>query len=176
MFSNPESNVAQLGLREGMKVADLGAGTGAYTKAAAVRVGHTGHVYSVEVQKEMVKKLENELIKSDIKNRECIWGDIEKVGGTKLADKSMDAVILSNVFFQADDKLGVIDEAKRILKSNGKLLLVDWSESFGGMGPAHTAVVTKDKAISLFERRGFRTVESISAGAHHYGIIFMYEK
>lgn len=175
MFANPEKNIAQLGLREGMKVADLGAGTGAYSKAASYHVGHTGHVYAVEVQKDLVNKLDSEIVKWNTKNTECILGDIEKVGGTKIADKSMDAVIISNVLFHSQDKLGLIDEAKRILKKGGRLLLVDWAQSFSGMSPSANHIVSKNHAEDLFVKRGFKALETISAGAHHYGIIFKYE-
>jgi len=175
MFANPEQNVARLSLQEGMRVADLGAGTGYYARAAAKRVGHTGRVYAVEVQKDMVKKLEQELKEWYIANVDCIWGNIEKLNGTKIAEGSMDAVIISNVLFQADDKIGLIDEAKRILKKNGKLLLIDWSTPLSGKGQAHHYIVSPEKAKSLFEGRGFKTVETIEASDHHYGIIFTHE-
>ncbi len=175
MFSNPEQNVAKLGLREGMIVADFGAGTGFYSKAVAERVGSSGRVYAIEVVKDMVKKLEADLIGWRIKNVDCIWGDIERLGGTKIADATVDAVIISNVLFQAEDRLGVIDEAGRILKKGGKVLLIDWSDSFGGMGPAPTHVVSQKTAEEIFSKRGFKFIENISAGAHHYGIIFTHE-
>ena len=41
MFTNPEQNILHLGLIEGMRVADFGAGTGFYSKAASARVGYT---------------------------------------------------------------------------------------------------------------------------------------
>jgi ubiquinone/menaquinone biosynthesis C-methylase UbiE len=175
MFANPEQNITKLGLSEGMRLADFGAGTGAYSKAASSRVGTTGKIYAVEVQKELVKKLDDEKKKWGLSNVECIWGNIEKRGGTKIADQSMDAVVISNVLFQAEDKLGMIDEAKRILKKNGKVLCIDWADSFGGMGPNKEHVISKEKAEELFVKRGFKVLENISAGAHHYGIIFMYE-
>ena len=83
MFSNPQQNVARLGLKEGMLVADLGAGTGFYTKAASYHVGHTGKVYAVEIQKDLLRKLEEELINNGISNVQYIWGDIEIKKGTK---------------------------------------------------------------------------------------------
>jgi ubiquinone/menaquinone biosynthesis C-methylase UbiE len=175
MFTNPGQNILHLGLKEGMRVADLGAGSGFYSKAVSERVGYTGKVYAVEVQKDLVKKLESEIRNWGISNIECIWGDIEKRHGTKIADQSMDAVIISNVLFQAEDKLGVIDEAKRILKKGGNVLLIDWTESFGGMGPTPQSVITEIKAKELFEKRGFKFVEKISTNAHHYGIIFTHE-
>jgi ubiquinone/menaquinone biosynthesis C-methylase UbiE len=175
MFSNPEQIVAQLGLVEGMRVADLGAGSGFYTKAAARRVGTTGHVYAIEVQKGMLKTLEDDLKKDGIKNVDCIWGDIEKDGGTKIADRTVDRVIISNVLFQAEDKIGLIDEAKRILKKDGQALLVDWTESWSGMGPAPESVVPQEKAEELFKKRGFKIVEVVSTEVHHYGILFRVE-
>ena len=130
MFINPDQNILRLGLTEGMRVADFGAGTGFYSRACSLRVGQTGKVFAIEVQKELVKKLETELKSSGVTNVECIWGDIERRNGTKIADNSMDAVIVSNVFSQVEDKIGLIEEARRVIKKTGKLLLIDWSNSF----------------------------------------------
>jgi ubiquinone/menaquinone biosynthesis C-methylase UbiE len=171
MFLNPEQCIAQFGLKEGMRVADFGAGSGSYTRAASLRVGFTGRVYAIEVQKELVEKLDADIKEWKLLNTEVIWGDIEKNGGTKLADGSMDAVIVSNVLFQVADKLGLIDEAKRVLKSDGKVLVVDWLESFGNIGPTPSHVITAKMAQDLFEKRGFKYVETISPGPQHYGII-----
>ncbi len=175
MFSNPEQNILKLGLREGMRVADFGSGTGAYSFAAGDHVGHTGHVYSIEVQKGLVKKLESEIKEKGVLNVECIWGNIEKNGGTKMADHSMDAVIIANVLFQAEDKLGLIDEAKRILKKGGKILFIDWIASFGNIGPTAENIIDSQTAESLFIKRGFKFVEKITTNEHHYGIIFAHE-
>lgn len=175
MFSNPEKNVAQLCLIEGMRVADFGAGTGFYSISAGKHVGHTGHVYAVEVQKDLVKKFESEIKELGIKNVECIWGNIEKLHGTKIADHSMDAVIIANVLFQAEDKLGLLDEARRILKKGGKVLLIEWLSSFSGMGPCVNHVVSPEMATDLFTKRGFSFVEKITTNPHHYGIIFSHE-
>lgn len=175
MFSSPEKNVASLLLQEGMRVADFGAGSGAYTRSCSSHVGHTGKVYSIEVQKDLIKKLESELKHLKVSNVECIWGDIETKGGTKLADNSVDVVIVANVLFQAEDKIGLIDEAKRILKKGGRVLLVDWKESFGGMGPSSKNVIEENIACDLFIKRGFILLEKINTNPHHYGIIFKYE-
>ncbi len=175
MFSNPEQNVLQLGLKEGMKVADFGAGTGAYSIASSKKVGHTGHVYSIEVQKELLKRFEKEIRDHRLSNISCIWGDIEKVHGTKIADRSIDAVIIANVLFQTEDKIGVLDEARRILKKGGKVLFIDWLSSFSGMGPAGDHVVDPKMVTELFNRRGFKILEKINTNSHHYGIIFIHE-
>lgn len=172
MFSNPEKNIALLDIREGMKVADLGVGAGYYTKILSKKVGPNGHVYAVDIIRDMVKTLENELKISDTKNVTCIWGDVEKIGGTKIKDHTMDKVVLSNILFQVEDKLGLIDEAKRIVKNDGLIMLIDWQDSFGGIGPAPMYIVTESRAKELFAKRGLTKAESVSIPDHHYGIIF----
>jgi ubiquinone/menaquinone biosynthesis C-methylase UbiE len=175
MFLHPDKNLAQFDLGEGMRVADFGAGSGHNTFAASIRVGHTGKVYAIEVQKNLLKRLENELKENHISNVSCIWGDIEKKGGTKITDRSMDRVILSNILFQVQDKFGLLDEAKRVLKPGGEILLIEWQDSFAGMGPQRKDIVNKQAALDLFEKRGFKMLRTISTGPHHYGIIFIHE-
>lgn len=193
-FSDPQKNIQQFGLMEGMKVADLGAGSGAYTAAAASQVGTSGRVYAVEVQKELLSRIKNnadnaasqvpvssgeksassDSIKRVFRgatNVEVIWGDIELPGGTKIKDALLDAVIVSNVLFQAEDKKGLVEEVKRILKPKGRVLVVDWKESYRGMGPHPDHIVSEQSAKKLFEGSGFSLDRSISAGDHHYGFI-----
>lgn len=172
-FSNPESNIAKLGIYEGMTIADLGAGTGAYTIPLAERVGESGHVYAVEVQKELLTNITHAALDHKLKNIEVIWGDIEHVGGTKIMSEAADAVVVSNVLFQAEDKHGLLREAKRILKPGGKLLLIDWKDSFNNLGPTPRMIVSPKVARELCEAAGFVFGKEIDAGAHHYGFIML---
>ncbi|MDO8604189.1 MAG: methyltransferase domain-containing protein [bacterium] len=170
-FTNPEVNIKALGIHEGMVIADLGAGIGAYTLPLAEKVGETGRVYAVEVQKDFLTNIKNEATNRGLKNVELLWGDIERLGGTKIKDGVCDAVVVSNVLFQAEDKQGLLREAKRILKIGGKLLLIDWSDSFNNLGPSPKMVVTKDSARALCEAEGFVIKDEVPAGAHHYGFV-----
>lgn len=172
-FTNPIQNINELGVYDGMIAADLGAGTGAYTIPLAERVGETGRVYAVEVQKDFLTNIKDAAAARGFKNVEVIWGDIEHVGGTKIKDASVDVVVISNVLFQAEDKKGLLLEAKRILKTGGKLLLVDWKDSFNNLGPAQDAVISAGVARTLCEHEGFVIKKEISAGEHHYGFIML---
>jgi len=175
MFTKPEQNILHLGLQEGMRVADFGAGTGFYSRAVSARVGNSGKVYAIEVQKDLVKKLENEVKLWGVSNIKCIWGDVETYGGTKISDHSMDVVIVSNILFQVEDKLGLIDEVKRVLKRGGKVLLVDWIKPLGGLSPEPKHLISQNLARELFEKRGFKFLEELSTSVHYYGIIFTHE-
>ena len=170
MFSDPIKNLKAFGLREDMIVAELGAGTGFYSIAAASLVPN-GKVYAIEIQKDYVATIKNKATEGGIKNLECFWGNIEKNGGTKIGDNIVDAVIASNIFFQVENKDRFIQEAKRIMKSGARLLLIDWSET-SAIGPSQNMMITKIKARELFEQKGFVFEHEIDAGEHHYGMIF----
>lgn len=172
MFSEPENNIAQLGLAQGEIVADFGAGTGAYSIAAAKALRGSGRVYAVEVQQDLLVRLRNTAKEEHVGNIEYIWGNLEKLGGTKLRDGSCDVVIVSNVLFQTPDKATVINEAKRVLKHGGRLLVIDWTGSFNSMGPTKDQVFDEHAARDLVDPAGFTFDRAINAGNYHYGLVY----
>ena len=104
-------------------------------------------------------------------NIEIVWGNVEKLGGTKIRDASIDFVLVSNILFQIEQKKDFVREVRRILKRTGKALIVDWSDSFGGMGPLPEFVFSEADAKKLFEDGGMHVERSILAGDHHYGFV-----
>ena len=172
MFSAPEKNIEQLALDKDQVIADFGAGSGAYTLAAAKALHGRGKVYAIDVQKDILTRLQNTCSDEHIGNVTCIWGDIEKLGGTKIRDDSCDLVIISNVLFQAPDKKTILEEAKRVLHWGGRLLIIDWTASFNSMGPTQEQVFPESAARALAEQLNFLFDQSLNAGNYHYGMIF----
>ena len=86
MFSDPASNLAKLGVIDGMKVVDIGAGSGFYSIEAARKVGSSGRVYAVDVQKDLLERLRSHGAAQGLRNIEIVWGNAEKIGGTKLRE------------------------------------------------------------------------------------------
>lgn len=172
MFSNPQNNIKQLQLTEGMSVADFGSGSGHYVISASERVGESGRVYAIDIQKTLLQKVKNLAEKENKYNIDILWGDIEQLGGTKLRDSSMDAVIIANTFFQTENKHNTMAEARRVLKQNGKLMFVDWSDSFGGIGPSPESIVKESEVENMFTNNSFELINRFDAGKHHYGLIF----
>ena len=171
MFSNPQVIIDQLGLVPGIHIADLGSGVGHYGLAAAPLIG-SGRVHAVDVQKDLLEKLLAEARHRGLTNIDTVWGDLEKLGGTRLKDHSIDYVFVTNILFQVEDKVTFLKEIARITKAGGKVLVVDWSDSFAGTGPLADSVVSEQMARQLFESAGFSEDGFLTAGSHHYGLIF----
>ncbi len=171
MFSDPQKNIAELGIADGMKVVDLGAGSGFYSIEAAKKVGPRGMVYAVDVQQDLLDKLKNSAGLVGIHNIEVVWGNIEKIGGTKLRERIADRVILSNTLFQVapPDRDNLALETKRIMKEGAKLLVIDW---MSGSPLSPKTLVPRILAEGIFQKVGMAIEKSFDAGDHHYGIIF----
>ncbi|MEK7578928.1 MAG: methyltransferase domain-containing protein [Patescibacteria group bacterium] len=176
MFSNPEKILKEFQIGEGTHVGDFGVGVGSYALAAAEAVGETGSVYAFDIQKDMVTRLVKTARDEKITNLHVVWADLEEPRGTKLADTSLDAVIVANLLFQIEAKDVLIGEVIRVLKPNGRVLIVDWKESFGHTGPHPDAIVPEKVARPLFEGAGFVFERSVAAGEHHYGLVFRKNK
>ena len=171
-FSEPQKIIDQCGIQVGQVIADFGAGSGFYVIPASKALMATGKVYAIDVQKDILVTIQNNCRKENLENVDVIWGDVEQIGGTKLKDSSVDLVIVCNLLFQIEDKRSMLAEAKRILVGGGRILVVDWEDSFGGIGPHKDQVVKKDSCVSLFEGNGFSKDREVEAGSHHYGMIF----
>lgn len=174
MFANPQENLEKFGLSPGTVVADLGAGAGDYVFIAAKMVRGMemeGKVYAIDVQKDLLDKIKNEANRERLTNVEIIWGNAEKIGGTNLNDASVDAVIASNIFFQIEDRENFAKEIARILKPKGRIFFIEWSDSFGGIGPHQNAVVTEAQAKDFFIKNGFTIERDVVVGSHHYGLV-----
>jgi ubiquinone/menaquinone biosynthesis C-methylase UbiE len=169
MFSDPSVNLSKLGITDGMKIVDLGAGSGFYSIEAARMVGASGRVYAVDVQKDLLDRIRTNGATQGLLNIEVVWGNVEKIGGTKLREAIADRVIVSNVLFQTEKPDELVLEVKRILKLGGKVMVIDWSEA-SSIGPE--TVFPSMKAETLFEKSSFKLEQSFAAGDHHYGLIF----
>lgn len=171
-FVIPEKAATHFHLREGDKVADFGAGSGYFTKILSKLVGEEGRVYACEIQKNLVESIGDLARRENLNNVSVVWCDMETQNGTKIEDKVLDAAIVVNTLFQIEDKDVAVDEITRTLRSGGKLFVIDWSESFGGLGPQPDAVISENDTRALFEQHGFVYERSFDTGDHHYGIAF----
>jgi ubiquinone/menaquinone biosynthesis C-methylase UbiE len=171
-FVVPEAVASHFHLKAGDVVADFGAGGGFFMKALSKAVGPSGKVFACDIQKQLVDKLGDFARQSGLENVHPLWCDLEEPLGSKLPDDALDAAILVNTLFQFENKEAAVREIRRTLRSGGLLYVIDWSESFGGLGPRPEEVVSQSAAVSLFEANGFMFEREYPAGAHHYGLSF----
>jgi len=171
-FVIPEVVSTHFHLHEGDKVADFGAGSGFFMKVLSQAVGPEGRVYACEIQKNLVTKIGDLAHTQGLHNIDTLWCDLEANNGSKLPSDELDAGILVNTLFQIEDRPAALREIGRTIRSGGKLLVVDWTDTVPGLGPTPDHLITADDCTALLESHGFVLDHDFPAGEHHYGLAF----
>jgi ubiquinone/menaquinone biosynthesis C-methylase UbiE len=171
-FVDPETVVSHFHIRPGDVVADLGAGSGFFLPSLFRAVGETGKVLACEIQRPLVESLGEQIQREGWANVQALWCDLEEVGGIPVGDHTTDIALLVNTFFQFSDKHSALQEVKRIVRPGGKLYLIDWTESYQGLGPRSDMLIPQQDATDLAEENGFTLETTYPAGEHHYGLAF----
>lgn len=171
-FVKPDVVTSHFHLRAGDRVADFGAGSGYFLRALSNAVSADGRVYACEIQKNLVETLALVAQSERLPNVEALWCDIEMPRGVRLQDGVLDAGIFVNTLYAIEEKDAALTEAARVTRKGGKLIIIDWTDSFAGLGPRPDHVVTADVAQQIAERAGFLFDHTFPAGEHHYGLMF----
>jgi SAM-dependent methyltransferase len=123
-FFNPNEILNQLGLDPACRAAaDIGCGYGTFTIPAARRIA--GVVYAYDIEAEMVAACRSKAIEAELSNVVVAQRDFV-AEGTGLADQTMDYVMLFNIL-HAENPLGLLQEAFRILSTVGKVGIIHWN-------------------------------------------------
>jgi SAM-dependent methyltransferase len=155
-------------LKEGETVLDLGSGAGFDCFLAANKVGKNGKVIGVDMTPEMLDKARENARKSKYRNVEFRLGEIENL---PVPDNTVDIVISNCVINLSPNKKQVFEEAFRVLKPNGRLmvsdivLLKELPEIIRKNVQAYIGCVAgaemKNKYLELIEDAGFQKVKVI---------------
>jgi len=176
--SVPEESVLGLGcgnpvalasLKEGETVLDLGSGGGIDVFLASKKVGPTGKVIGVDITQEMLERAKATASKHGYTNVEFRLGEIEAL---PVEDESVDVVISNCVINLAPDKLKVFQEAYRILKPNGRLMVSDLvtegelpenvRNSFDAWAGCVAGALEKSDYLEKITQAGFQNVKVVS--------------
>jgi ubiquinone/menaquinone biosynthesis C-methylase UbiE len=172
-FLDPEKVLFRSGLSAGQTVADLGAGSGFYALAAAKVVGNNGKVYVVDILESSLAHVSADARLKMIKNIQTIQADLERSNLTPIPDGSCDLVILANLLHQLKNNKNLLTQAYRILKTKGKLLVVDWSDKPSPIGPKSDERISEEAAKKLLSAAGLKLEASVETDTYHYGLIFI---
>jgi len=172
MMIEAKKIVEQWDIRPMMKVADFGCGKGEYSIEIAKKIGKEGIVYAFDIQRPVLSALKSLTKINHLNNIEPCRADLESEKGTGLNNDLVDFVIISNIFFQAENKENLAKEAFRILKSNSKAALVEWDMTEIPMGPPKSIKLPKETVKQIFLKMNFIFEKEFNAGEFHYGMLF----
>lgn len=168
-FLKPEEVLKQLNLKEEMTAADFGSGSGGWAIPLA-KILKEGTVYAIDILEEPLSALKGKADFLNIPNIKTMRADLERDKGSGLKDNSLDLVLMTNLLFQSEEKEKVLKEAKRVLKKEGKILVVDWKVD-STLGPKE-GKISAEEVKKIAKEPGLKLKKEIEAGKYHYGLLF----
>lgn len=153
-WQKPDQIMDSLGIADGAKVADVGAGGGWFTVRLARRVGPQGLVVAEDLQAEMIEATRRRAAKENLNNVRTIQGTPTD---PMLPADTLDAVLIVEAFqeIQSGNPQLFFQNVRAALKNGGRVGVVDYKKAGGGPGP-DTPRPDPDTVVRVAERAGLR--------------------
>lgn len=169
---DPFKVLERAGICLGWHVADLGCGSlGHFVFPAAQFVGHEGVVYAVDIQKTALHAIQSRAHADAFTNIRTIWSDIEIPSAARILSQSIDLTLIVNNFSLCRDRSGLLQEAVRLTKPGGQIVVIDWKKGRGLFGPLEIHRV-ESKDIAVYFTDPLVQTDAFDAGDYHYALVY----
>jgi ubiquinone/menaquinone biosynthesis C-methylase UbiE len=164
-WQNPEAILAEIGVKPGVTFADIGCGGGFFALPAGRMAGQKGKVYGLDINEALIAALKKQAEKEGLKNLFPTSGRAEEI---VVCEGCADIVFFGIALHDFQDAGKVLANARKTIKSNGKLVNLDWKKEEMPIGPPFRIRFDTETATRLIEKAGF-SIESVKdSGLYHY--------
>ena len=157
-----------VGGTSGSTFVDIGAGTGYLTREMASIAGPTVRIHALDIEPLMIEEMQNTLpVNGPIKPQLMARDQLPFV------DNSVDGIWMITLFHELEPAEPLLKEIRRVLRSGGNLLIVDWEkkEEACEHGPPLEHRVAVNTTKQQVTKTGFQNVEIVPGFHFHYGVI-----
>ncbi len=168
-WQQPDRVMDALGIADGGRVADLGAGGGWFTTRLAMRVGPNGLVHAEDVQHEMIESIRRRVDREGLRNVRTILGTADD----PRLPPDLDAILIVDSYTQFPDPVSVLRNAAKALGPSGRLGIVDFKpDGSGGPGPVMEERIAPAAVETDAARAGLRLLSREAFLRYQYLLVF----
>ena len=168
-WQKPAEVVAALGLKPGQHVADLGAGTGYFSRFLAEAVGLHGRVYAVDTESEMVEHLAE---RAERERTPQVKAVLAQLDDPELPEEGVDLVLVVDTYHHLDDRVRYLERLAERLRPAGGVAIIDFQKRELPIGPPPEHKLAREIVIEEFEEAGYRLREEPDLLPYQYFLIF----
>lgn len=174
VYEHRHAIVAATGVRPGMQVADIGAGTGLFTRLFASKVAPTGTVYAVDISRTFIENILRTCREMGLNNVE---GIVNSPRTTGLPDQSIDLAFVTDTYHHFEYPASMLESIHRSLRTGGRLVIIDFRREPGISSPWVMGHVRagKNAVIREIQAAGFRLVTEKPVMRSNYFLTFSKE-
>jgi ubiquinone/menaquinone biosynthesis C-methylase UbiE len=172
-YQKPRQVIEALNLKPGLAVADLGSGSGYFTRRFIESVTETGKVYAVDVEPEMLKYAEESVVHMHRSyTAEFI---LARPDNPKLPYGSIDLLFLCNTYHHLEERAKYFSDTKSSLKPGGRIAIIDFyhDERSDELGFPKQHLVPRETVIAELTKSGYRLVREHTFLPRQYFLEFV---
>jgi ubiquinone/menaquinone biosynthesis C-methylase UbiE len=172
IWQKPDQVMDALGIADGSRVADIGAGGGYFTMRLARRVGPNGIVWAEDVQADMIEAIKRRVAKDVAKDLR----NVVPVNGTSsdpmLPEGKLDAVLILETYQEIGNPLLFLQNVRKALRPGGRVGIIDYKQGGKGPGPDGERPVPEE-VIAKAEQAGLRLLKRETFLPFQFFLIFV---
>jgi predicted methyltransferase len=171
VYTKRKEIVAACQIKPGMVVADVGAGTGLFTRLFAAEVGPHGHVYAVVIARKFVEHIDKTAKEAGLKN---VTGIVCQPDSTELPPESVDLVFICDTYHHFEFPRKTMASIHSALRPGGRIVLVDYRRIVGKSPEALLKHVRAGQEVFTreIEAAGFKVIDAADFMLENYLVRF----
>jgi SAM-dependent methyltransferase len=166
----PEKALDAIGIRAGMVIADIGCGTGYFSRRMAKRAAPDGKVYAVDIQPRMLESLRKFAAAEKIGNIETVLG---KADDPLLPAGQVDLILMVDVYHEFANPQVMLRNLRAALKPTGRMVLLEYRKEDPEVPIRLEHKMTVGEAKAEVEAEGFRLDKVIDSLPRQHILVFV---
>ncbi len=166
----PSKALQAIGITPGMVIADVGAGTGYFTRRMAKLTGPGGKVYAVDIQPPMIEALKRNVAREGLTN---VVPVLSGEDDPRLPDGSIDLILMVDVYHEFSKPREMLRKMRQALKPNGRMVLLEFRKEDPEVPIRLEHKMTVEEAKVEIEAEGFRLEKVMDPLPRQHILVFV---
>ncbi len=168
-WQKPDEVVKRMNLKPGDVIADIGAGTGYFTRRFAKAVSPGGLALGLEISSSSVESMKNDADRLGLGNYKAV---LVKSNDPELEPGSVDIVFLCNAYHHLGNRVDYFKTTSRGLKKDGRVVIVDFYKKEMPVGPPPSHNVSRETVIEEMISAGYKLLKDTDFLSYQYYLEF----
>ena len=169
-WQKPQQVVRALGIEKGQSVAEIGAGTGYFSRHLAQAVGEEGKVYAIDTEPKMVEYMKGRAERDRTPQVLPVLGAPDD---PRLPEAGADLVLLVDTYHHIDDRVRYLQRLAGRLRRGGRVAVIDFEKRPLPVGPPLEHKLERGQVREEFAEAGYALVEEPGFLPYQYFLIFV---
>lgn len=168
-WQKPDEVIKAMGLKEGQSIADIGGGSGYFSRRFAKTVGEKGVVYTCDIATNLLEYLQAKAKEEELNNIVTVYAALDR---PMLPPASLDFIFFCDTNHHLENRVEYYKGLIPLLRQGGRLVVVDWQKREQKVGPPPSHNVARETVLDEMKQAGWKLEREETFLDYQYFMIF----